>query len=730
MATEERRPEAEAEDIVYKTKVVQFLGRSTPIVLQNDNGPCPLLAICNVLLLRNNINLSLDAAEVTLPKLLSLLAEKLIDSNSNVQDKDDGYVINQQQNIADAIDLLPRLGTGIDVNVQFRRINDFEFTRECAIFDLLDIGLCHGWIVDPQDVATSSVVGSKSYNALAGELVAFEARKSEVEHEKIRENDSVDFVAATTATLGVPSPSLSRGRSFDNCLYSLPEKKMKGKGDREEEEVLMMVLNMSRSDVSSPVGQSLLVDGHIPEGTELFDDHSSTTSEDSNIKQEVDDSEKSDPLDKIMPQECSVSNQCEEDVLQTEVVSVDNSSLLTSSSGVSALDQEIPAGSTYPSGLTGNANSEIVMPNEVPLVQSFDTHDRISVFNERAHLSEENPSSFLTCAEYLLKSQESEPQNKTGDSSTQYGLTNPVDSAVQNLSFQPSVNCPTNVIGSDVQNPSFQLSVNNGNELLAATKAVAGLGITEPIYEGEDCIHDSSLPKYDDQEPIYEGEIILCEQVHKDGGDSCSVDSNDKISEQQCHLIRNFLENTASQLTIYGLFCLQEGLKERELCVFFRNNHFSTMFKFNGELYLLVTDQGYINQPDLVWEKLNEVNGDTVFMTGNFKQFNADNQVNDSWNEQNAISSTADYLAALEGSVPPDSSLNSDLQLAIALQQQEFEQQPQHHNQQQQQQQQQQTSQQSSTIGRLRLVTGPQVSRNTNAPAKSETKIKEKCSIM
>ena len=29
-------------------------------------------------------------------------------------------------------------------------ITEFEFTRECAIFDLLDIPLYHGWIVDPQ----------------------------------------------------------------------------------------------------------------------------------------------------------------------------------------------------------------------------------------------------------------------------------------------------------------------------------------------------------------------------------------------------------------------------------------------------------------------------------------------------------------------------------------------------------------------------------------------------
>jgi len=33
-------------DFLHKTKIIQFLGRTTPIVLQNDNGPCPLLAIC------------------------------------------------------------------------------------------------------------------------------------------------------------------------------------------------------------------------------------------------------------------------------------------------------------------------------------------------------------------------------------------------------------------------------------------------------------------------------------------------------------------------------------------------------------------------------------------------------------------------------------------------------------------------------------------------------------
>lgn len=106
--------------------------------------------------------------------------------------------------------------------------------------------------------------------------------------------------------------------------------------------------------------------------------------------------------------------------------------------------------------------------------------------------------------------------------------------------------------------------------------------------------------------------------------------------------------------------------------------HISSRLQFNGELYLLATDQGYINQPDLVWEKLNEVtlsthnlfsslllsfslllfsllvilfsnynsyafqvNGDTLFMTGSFKEFKVENHSNETWDENNAMTSTA-----------------------------------------------------------------------------------------
>mmetsp|Transcript_26947 Transcript_26947/g.39917 ORF Transcript_26947/g.39917 Transcript_26947/m.39917 type:complete len:277 (+) Transcript_26947:819-1649(+) len=54
------------------------------------------------------------------------------------------------------------------------------------------------------------------------------------------------------------------------------------------------------------------------------------------------------------------------------------------------------------------------------------------------------------------------------------------------------------------------------------------------------------------------------------------------------------------------------------LCTFFRNNHFNTMLKRDGKLYLLVTDLGYIHEPSVVWELLDEIDGNTELMDSSF----------------------------------------------------------------------------------------------------------------
>lgn len=44
-------------------------------------------------------------------------------------------------------------------------------------------------------------------------------------------------------------------------------------------------------------------------------------------------------------------------------------------------------------------------------------------------------------------------------------------------------------------------------------------------------------------------------------------------------LCEEFMASSGSQLTIHGLFELGSALEHEEIAVFFRNNHFSTIYK-------------------------------------------------------------------------------------------------------------------------------------------------------
>lgn len=690
MASSEDRRDESPKEMLHKTKAVQFLGRTTPIILQNDNGPCPLLAICNVLLLKNNLSLSPDITEVSQEKLLSLVAERLIDSNSNVNNKDTEYVQNQQQNISDAIDLLPRLATGIDVNIKFLRINDFEFTPECAIFDLLDIPLYHGWIVDPQDCDTANAIGSKSYNTLMGELVALETNM-EGEQKKNSLEDFIDFAAATTATLRVPSPCLSRGISFDDSPHAVSNHDKVRKGDMEEEAELLRVLNLSGAELPIDTQNMSLNSNEIAYLKKSEPEVLEETLEGNRDSKSLQDFSSS--------PNCSALSNCINEVITHEAVPEE----AVCSKTDNHTDQS-----------TSEETGKCIKCKDVVDECSFDK----SVLNEisLSESSARGPSSASGNEMHESRIGEHEVEKQLTSSSDMHGPEN--NNCGGDMTEISSLSKPGSYADSSI----------GRRQLIDVPDAfTSSADDSEPIYEGEECILESGTSLFEDREPMYEGEVVLAEQVDKGAGDAGDASCKGEISPRQGELIRNFLRNNASQLTVYGLFSLQDGLKERELCVFFRNNHFSTMFKLDGELYILATDQGYLNQPDLVWEKLNEVNGDTLFMTGDFKEFKVESHANTSWDPQNAMASTADYLASIDNSVNENSSFNTDLQLAIALQQQEFEQQP------------PRNVQQPSVTGSSRLVVGPQVpsdgsrgrGRGSSLPSRQEPKSsKEKCIVM
>ncbi len=77
-------------------------------------------------------------------------------------------------------------------------------------------------------------------------------------------------------------------------------------------------------------------------------------------------------------------------------------------------------------------------------------------------------------------------------------------------------------------------------------------------------------------------------------------------------VVRKFLENTSSQLTYHGLFHLAQTLIPHTLYALFRNSHLSIIYKTNGEdgaLFTLVTDQVFLNEPTIVWERMEDVDG-------------------------------------------------------------------------------------------------------------------------
>lgn len=85
------------------------------------------------------------------------------------------------------------------------------------------------------------------------ELAALDNRNvgSEYNNKKKSEEDCIDFAAAMTATLGLPSLCLSRGKSFEDSPRSLSDDHKPRKGDFEEEAELLRALKLSEAEMST-----------------------------------------------------------------------------------------------------------------------------------------------------------------------------------------------------------------------------------------------------------------------------------------------------------------------------------------------------------------------------------------------------------------------------------------------------------------------------------------------
>lgn len=351
-----------------------------------------------------------------------------------------------------------------------------------------------------QDVEAANAIGSKSYNALMGELVALETQNVEAQGDQNPGEDSVDFAAATTAALGVPSPCLSKTRSFDESPPAAAELRRMRKGDLEEETELLQALQLSQGK-GNDSALNTHEDSTNQDSAFTFSDASPTSTHVTNISQleqfKSDDDKASENDGNMLkvgefPTSITIKS---EDHNHDQLYSKE-------SGGETAFDFENVSSSKK---ATVDATSEVLSVDKANLESTKIERSSESLLkSDAASIDPGNFYSFIDGVTlymslyiiilllhliflYWLKL-----HLKISDT--------------KNLTQMP-------IASSDISCTSQHDDVPN-----AFTSPVS---TDEPMYEGEECVN-TVAPVCEDKEPVYEGESLLGKRAEKNVGDCSS----------------------------------------------------------------------------------------------------------------------------------------------------------------------------------------------------------------
>jgi ubiquitin carboxyl-terminal hydrolase MINDY-1/2 len=302
------------------------------------------------------------------------------------------------------------------------------------------------------------------------------------------EEETVDFAAATTAALKIPSPCVSQGRSFDEHTPAEPAELQMRKGDREEEEELMRVLNLSKAGIVANV-----VDGSV--SFDASQSHSSSNMEETSHSE-------------------SFRSEAHEMVRATD--KDEHSNHAVSDDGPVAQET------------SGAANDSEVRPEESPEALTSKESKDLDI---PVQLSEPTPFSHEPDAP---SDQPAPPAINEADKET---CREKSDMQIHGQSTDIEVPCGSSGAAcEDV--PSHPTTVVDGkSDSLDDSEPLSSIiQEGEPIYQGEEHVLGTGNMSYENQEPVYEGEVVLAEQPDKIGKSSdCS---EDKDTEHQCENFR------------------------------------------------------------------------------------------------------------------------------------------------------------------------------------------------
>ncbi|KAM0805312.1 hypothetical protein BDR22DRAFT_798449, partial [Usnea florida] len=120
--------------------------RRSPIMVQNANGPCPLLALVNALVLTTPSGITtalVETLRVREQVSLGLLLDAVIDELMSGRRRGSGGIL---PDVSELYAFLVTLHTGMNVNPRFVPLENSADTREMRLYSTFSIPLIHGWI--------------------------------------------------------------------------------------------------------------------------------------------------------------------------------------------------------------------------------------------------------------------------------------------------------------------------------------------------------------------------------------------------------------------------------------------------------------------------------------------------------------------------------------------------------------------------------------------------------
>jgi len=158
--------------------------------------------------------------------------------------------------------------------------------------------------------------------------------------------------------------------------------------------------------------------------------------------------------------------------------------------------------------------------------------------------------------------------------------------------------------------------------------------------------YDTALNLLVEVDDLTGGQFVVDEanlDANNNNSASKTLTAEERKKVENAFHIRDFVESTSSQLTYHGLFTLVSVIQTGTLVALFRNSHLSVLYKpststtasaaseddpttaleqptSDSSLFALVTDHAFLQEPTVVWERFDDVDGGaSAFVDSNFR---------------------------------------------------------------------------------------------------------------